>query len=606
MKVKTVGYQNVTLKKSPFLEQFEKTLDRYLHLPDDSLLYNFRKRKYGTAPGRPLTGWYGRQSFNFGQFCGALAKMYAQTGNSDIRAKLFYLWNEWAVCMEEDGYGFSPGKEVCQEYIIAYEYEKLMGGLVDSWEYAGYEEAKDWMLKMTEWVRDHLPQKERDRLYQVEWYTLPENLYRAFLLSGNESYKNLAEEFEYPEFWERFPKPVFHPGKIRHAYSHVNSLSSAAMAYRVKGEEKYLEILKAAYEEITARHLYATGGYGPSEDMFGKSGYLGDSLKSAWDITLTDALIRTRHDAQGNCEVSCCTWAAFKFCRYLMEMTGKLSYAQWAEKLLYNGVLTLPPVSEDGKIMYYANYHVDGGIKSTLDRRYHGAVEAYDDLRVTYHYGWQCCTGTYPQVVAEYTNMIYFTDEEGFCVSQYIPSVYTFCPEGGKQCVTVECSTLYPQEENVRFSLRMTRQQRFRIRFRIPVWVKNKAELRVNGKKLWEGTGEDEEAALYREWKDGDIVEFMIPERLYFCPIDGKNQNIAALCYGPLVLVTDDLAAFVRDQEKPEEWILPVEGEPLCFETTEGSMEGIYPFEKRKFRPYYSYPNLKWYFMYCWFVKDKV
>lgn len=107
MKLKAAEYKDVFLRQSVFQEQFERTVDRYLHLPNDSLLYNFRKRKYKTAPGRPLTGWYGRQSFNFGQFCGALAKMYAQTQNTEIKAKLLYLWNEWADCIEEDGYGFS-------------------------------------------------------------------------------------------------------------------------------------------------------------------------------------------------------------------------------------------------------------------------------------------------------------------------------------------------------------------------------------------------------------------------------------------------------------------------------------------------------------------
>ena len=88
---------------------------------------------------------------------------------------------------------------------------------------------------------------------------------------------------------------------------------------------------------------------------------------------------------------------------------------------------------------------------------------------------------------------------------------------------------------------------------------------------------------------------------MYFESIDEKNEDIAALCYGPLVMVTDDLAAFVKDKEHPEEWIWPVEGEKLRFRTKEGSLEGIYPFETREFAPYCSWPEQKWYFMYFWF-----
>ena len=222
---------------------FERTVDRYLHLPNDSLLYNFRLRKYKTAPGRPLTGWYGRQSFNFGQFCGALAKMYAQTQNAEIKAKLLYLWNEWADCMEEDGYGFSPEKDRYQEYIIAYEYEKLVGGLVDAYAYAGIMQAPEWMKKITGWYQENMPERDRGMLYQVEWYTLSENLYRAGQLFGEEQYTTLARVYEYPQFWERFLEPDFSLDKTKHAYSHVNSLCGAAMAYEVSGEEQYLDIL---------------------------------------------------------------------------------------------------------------------------------------------------------------------------------------------------------------------------------------------------------------------------------------------------------------------------------------------------------------------------
>ena len=69
-----------------------------------------------------------------------------------------------------------------------------------------------------------------------EWYTLPENLYRAYLLTGRELYKQFADEWLYHDYWAPFAAtselnevvPV-------HAYSHVNSLNSAAMADAVTG-----------------------------------------------------------------------------------------------------------------------------------------------------------------------------------------------------------------------------------------------------------------------------------------------------------------------------------------------------------------------------------
>ncbi len=596
--LETFSYEHVTLTESPFLKQFRSMEELYENLDNDSLLYNFRQRAGKPTPGRPLNGWYGRQSFNFGQFCGALAKIYRQTGKGEVKEKLFYLLEEWGACIEGDGYGFSPKKERYREYIIAYEYEKLVGGLVDAWEYAGYPKSFFFLEQITDWFVRHAPDQDRDKLYLVEWYTIPENLYRAWQLSKNVKFKKVAERFEYTGFWKKFLEKKFTLDKTKHAYSHVNSLCSAAQAFMVKGEEKYLTILKNAYQEITCRHIYSTGGYGPQEDMFGKEGYMGDSLKSAWDNTLTDALVRVRHDAQGSCEVSCCSWAALKLCRYLMCLTGDAKYGAWAEKLLYNGVLSLPAVTEDGKIMYYANYFLDGGIKSNLDRRYHGAPEAYDDLEVTYHYSWQCCTGTYPQVIAEYANMIYFTKDKDLYVSQYMPSILRDEVDGNQMMLT--CKTRYPEEKTVCYSISCRMPMNRTIYFRVPTWMKEELVIYVNGERQEAESRPGEWLPVTRTWKNKDTVLVKIERPLYFEKIDNKNRDIVSLLYGPLVLASDDLAAFSKNPDQVEEWIEQVPGETLKFRTKPGAMEGIYDFETREFVPYWSYPEGKWYFIYFW------
>lgn len=617
-RLQATNYKNVELRDSRFLRQFEQTKEMYAEIPNDSLLYNFRKRAGKAAPGHPLTGWYGRQSFNFGQFCGALAKMYAQTGEARLKHKLYYLLNEWGMCIDEEGYGFSPEKKRYREYIMAYEYEKLVGGLTDAWEYAGYPRAFEWLKKITLWYEQHSPCGDREKLYLVEWYTLSENLYRAYLLSGDEIYYRVAKSHEYPEYWNVFLKPPIRLKRPKHAYSHVNSLSGAAMAYAVERKEIYLKILERAYEEITQRHIYATGGYGPSEDMFGQAGYLGDSLKSAWDRTVTEARLRPRHDAQGNCEVSCCTWAAMKLCRYLMEYTGEARYGDWMEKVLYNGVLALPLVTPEGKIMYYANYFLDGGIKSTLDRRYHGAVEAYDDLSVTYHYNWQCCTGTYPQVTAEYANLIYYRNGREICISQYLPSVYRFSllesieeklhatesEEYSGDWGMLECETEYPEREEILYRLTLPegREEQLALKFRIPSWCTEQVQVYVNGEPQEHQASAGQWLELKRGWHSGDVIALYIKRELYFRAIDEKNPKIAALCWGPAVMVTDDLSAYTADMGYPEKWILPAEDGKMELHTKEGSMEGMYTFETRTYTPFYDWPEGKWYFMYAWFV----
>src|SRR5207342_1402618 len=62
-----------------------------------------------------------------------------------------------------------------------------------------------------------------------EWYTLPENLYRAYLLTGDAAFKDFAEVWLYEDYWRVFAESS-EPATVQevHAYSHINSFSSVA------------------------------------------------------------------------------------------------------------------------------------------------------------------------------------------------------------------------------------------------------------------------------------------------------------------------------------------------------------------------------------------
>ncbi len=97
-----------------------------------------------------------------------------------------------------------------------------------------------------------------------EWYTLPENLYRACQLTGNPKFKDFGDAWLYHAYWNKFAD-TSRPSDAQgvHAYSHVNTFSSAAMAYAASGDERYLTIIKNAYDYLQNTQCYATGGYGP-------------------------------------------------------------------------------------------------------------------------------------------------------------------------------------------------------------------------------------------------------------------------------------------------------------------------------------------------------
>ena len=73
------------------------------------------------------------------------------------------------------------------------------------------------------------------------------------------------------------------------------------------------------------------------------------------------------------------------------------------ERMMYNTVLGAKALEDNGQSFYYSDYNFDG------ERVYHRAT-------------WPCCSGTLPQVAADYRIQTYFHDGNNVFVNLYIPS----------------------------------------------------------------------------------------------------------------------------------------------------------------------------------------
>lgn len=67
----------------------------------------------------------------------------------------------------------------------------------------------------------------------LEWYTLSENLYRAYLATGDSHYKDFGDVWRYDAYCSNFLNSAAPEPLLAHAFSHVNSFSSAVLTYRV-------------------------------------------------------------------------------------------------------------------------------------------------------------------------------------------------------------------------------------------------------------------------------------------------------------------------------------------------------------------------------------
>ena len=514
-KIEPFDYQGVKLGESRWRRQCQHAREYYLGVSDDDILKGYRVAAGLPAPGTTLGGWCERNSSTvLGQWLSGMARLYKATGDAALRDKAVRLMSGFAATVRPDGNCGMPH----------YPFDKLVCGLVDLQLYAGHQDAVALLEKTTDFAiknfnRDNLPAAP-SRYYQgrpSEWYTLAENLYRAYQLTGNPRFKTFAETWLYHPYWSKFAATSAPPDAHGvHAYSHVNTFSSCAMAYAVEGDDSYLRILKNAYDYLQNFQCYATGGFGPTETFMAPDGSLGKALD-------------TRSDT---CETVCGSWAVFKMSRYLMQFTGEARYGDWIERMFYNGIGASLEISGRGRNFYYADYRVGGGMKV---------------------YNWEtytCCSGTYIQNMADYHNIIYYKDASSLYVNLYVPSEVTWSrPEGDVRLVQ---QTDYPESETTVLTLELKRGMDFPLRFRVPEWARD-ASVQVNGAAVSIECKPGAWASISRTWNSGDKVEIRIPLTMRMLPVDRFHPNRVAVARGPVVLVLEaayhDPAFHLPDQD---------------------------------------------------------
>jgi uncharacterized protein len=508
------GYADVSLASDLHETQLRETHAVLMQFSDDSLLKPFRQMAGLPAPGQDLGGWYHYDpdwgehrpdaglapGATFGQWVSALARAYAITGDEATRAKVLRLNHLYAQAI-------SPGFYTLNRF-PAYCYDKLVLGLLDSHTLARDPDALAILERTTDTALPHLPPHAIDR--EIQWrpgkhdnswawdesYTLPENLFLAYQLGAGRRYSDLGFRYLDDSTWF---DPLARGENVlagHHAYSYVNSLSSAMMAYMVGGSEKHLRAAQNAFGMLLEQS-YATGGWGPDEKL------------RAPDSGEVYASLGNTHSSF---ETPCGSYAHGKLTRYLLRVTRDSRYGDSMERVMYNTVLGAKPLQDDGEAFYYSDYNLDG-------------------QRVYSVHRWPCCSGTLPQVAADYRIQAYFHDGRNLFVNLYIPSTVRW-PGGG---FSLTQNSAWPYDSQIVFRVNTAAPTGRTLHFRIPAWTPH-ASLAVNGRRWTGELAPGRFAAVERTWQDGDRVELEIGLPVRLEPIDAQHPNTVAVVRGPLVL----------------------------------------------------------------------
>ncbi len=390
-----------------------------------------------------------------------------------------------------------------------YCYDKLVCGLIDSRRLAGDRDAFAILEQTTDTALPHFPDHAVE--HGVEWrtdhhgddytwdesYTISENLFLAYQRGAGERYRKLGAQYLDDVYYDPLARGESNLNG-RHAYSHVNSLSSAMQAYLTLGSEKHLRAARNAFDMVEEQS-FATGGWGPDE-----------MLRAPGSDDVLDSLTKTHHSF----ETPCGSYAHFKLTRYLLRVAHNPRYGDSMERVMYNTVLGAKPLLANGSTFYYSDYNFKGS------KFYHQNQ-------------WPCCAGTLPQVAADYGISTYFRGSDGIYVNLYIPSSVVWRHDGVSTTLTQTGD--YPFSSEVTIEVKTSKKSEFAVHLRIPAWAEG-ASVAVNGKRVRDGINPGTFATIRRHWKSGDRMELELPLRARLEAINPRHLETVALLSGPLVL----------------------------------------------------------------------
>ncbi|KAM7502596.1 hypothetical protein LguiB_001500 [Lonicera macranthoides] len=554
-----VGLSNVRLDPGSIHGQAQLTNLEYLFMLDvDRLAWSFRKTAALPTPGEAYGGWEAPDNELRGHFVGhylsATAQMWASTGNNKLKEKMSALVSALSACQEKIGTGYLSAfpsdyfdrlEALQQVWAPYYTIHKILAGLLDQHKYANDTQA----LKMAKWMADYFFNRVQNVIseYSIErhWQILNDEtggmndvLYRLYSVTGDMRHLWLAHLFDKPCFIGVLAMKADDISGF-HANTHIPIVLGSQMRYEITGDPFYKEIGTYFVDIVNSSHTYTTGGTSVDEH-WGDPKRLGSTLKP-------------------ENEESCSTHNMLKVSRNLFRWTKEISYADYYERALTNGVLSIQRGREPGVMIYFL----------PLDR---GSTKARSK------WGWGtknesfwCCYGTGIESFSKLGDSIYF-EEKGeipvLYIIQYISSTIDW--KAGNISLIQKVEPLVSWDNLLRVSISISSNEKgdsvqpSNLTLRIPFWTHSEgAKASLNGQYL-ALPSPGNYLTLTRKWSTGDQINLELPVILRTDPIQDDQPSYAALhgiLYGPYLLAglsNGDWDIRRKPTSPPADWITPI------------------------------------------------
>ncbi|KAH9741539.1 proline-tRNA ligase (DUF1680) [Citrus sinensis] len=467
--LKEVSLHDVRLLPNSMHWRAQQTNLEYLVMLDvDRLVWSFRKTAGLPTPGAPYGGWEDQKMELRGHFLGhylsATAMAWASTRNETVKQKMDAVMSVLSECQKKIGTGYLSAfpseffdrlENLVYVWAPYYTIHKIMAGLLDQYTLANNGQA----LNITIWMADYfntrvqnlIARSSLERHYQTlndESGGMNDVLYKLYGITKDPKHLKLAELFDKPCFLGLLAVKADNIAGL-HANTHIPLVCGVQNRYELTGDEQsmalpffswasFKKVLQAQFmfgncqamgtffmDIINSSHSYATGGTSHQE-------FWTDPKRIATALS-------------AETEESCTTYNMLKVSRYLFKWTKQVTYADYYERALTNGVLGIQRGTEPG-VMIYMLPLSPGSSKA---KSYHGWGDAFDSF-------W-CCYGTGIESFAKLGDSIYFEQEgkgPGVYIIQYISSSFDW--KAGQIVIHQNVDPVVSWDQNLRMALTFT------------------------------------------------------------------------------------------------------------------------------------------------------
>ncbi|PON69758.1 Six-hairpin glycosidase [Parasponia andersonii] len=550
--LKEISLHDVRLNPaSPHGRAQQTNLEYLLILDVDSLVWSFRKTAGLPNPGKPYAGWEDPTVELRGHFVGhylsATAQMWASTHNDTLREKMSTVVSSLSECQEKLGTGylsafpselfdrFEAIKPVWAPY---YTIHKILAGLLDQYTLAGNDQA----LKMMTWMVDYFYNRVQNVVskYTVErhYRSLNEEtggmndvLYRLYNISANPKHLLLAHLFDKPCFLGLLAVQADDISGF-HANTHIPIVIGSQLRYEITGDPLYKDVGIFFMDIVNSSHSYATGG---------------TSVSEFWSEPR-----RLANTLQAENEESCTTYNMLKVSRHLFSWTKEVAYADYYERALTNGVLSIQRGTEPGVMIYM----LPQGRGVSKAKSYHGWGTPFASF-------W-CCYGTGVESFSKLGDSIYFEEKEapGLYVIQYISSSLNWKLGNVVLNQKVDPVNSWDPYLRVTFTLKGTGKSST-LNLRVPSWTQSSgAKATLNAKDL-SLPAPGNFLSITKNWSPSDVVTLQLPISTKTDPIkDDRPEyaSIQAILYGPYLLAAHSSGDWdiKTGSDSSTNWITPI------------------------------------------------